>query len=425
MNTSQRFLGAKHFRRNYILGIANGVLFNLTFALLSPETILPAFLSRLTSSSLLIGVGSIMEEAAWLLPQAFVARYVQPLERKKTVYVIAAFFRSLTFGLLTLSIFLLGQESRQLLLVMFFILFTIYSFAGGIAGVPFMDIVGKAIPPQKRGSFFGYRISLGRALGFVAGLTVVKEILTAYDYPHNYGTLFLMAFFLITIALIIFCMVKEPVQPVTVERRSLGGHLARGLHIIRNDTNYRRFLIFRLLIGFHYMGLPFYIVYALRVMGISEAMVGIFLAVEMAGRVLSNLLWGWLSNRVGNRLVVRLTSLMAFIAPFFGLESIYLHIPVSVYMLAFFLLGTVTSGLRVGYNNYLLEISPAEERPTYVGLMNTFIAPTVFLAGVGGLVIDLFSYRPLFSIVAIFTFASFLLSMKLEEPRKLTTIDVR
>lgn len=414
----QSYPGAEHFQRNYLLGILNGVLFNLSFALLSADTILPAFLSRLTTASWLIGVISIMEEAAWYLPQVFVARYVQPLERKKPLYVTTAFFRSISFGLLTLFIFLLGGEHREFLLIVFFLLFTIYAFSGGVAGVVFMDLVGKTIPPWKRGSFFGYRISLGRALGFVAGLTLVKSILSTYEYPYNYATLFLIGFFLITIALTSFCLLKEPILPVNPKRRSLREHLSRGIEIIRQDANYRRFLGFRLLFGFHYMGLPFYTLYALQVMEVGETTVGTFVAVEMAGVVLSNLLWGRLSNRVGNRLVVRLTSLIACVIPFFGLGEIYLGIPLPVYTVVFFLLGMVWSGLNLGYHSYLLEISPTEERPTYVGLINTLIAPTVFLAGVGGVAVDLFSYQLLFSIVMGFTLAAFLLSLRLEEPRK-------
>ncbi|MFQ6091166.1 MAG: MFS transporter [bacterium] len=405
-----------HFKRNYILGIVNGVLFNLAFAFLSGATILPAFLSRLTSSGFLIGLASSLEDVGWLLPQYFVAGYIQPRKRKKTVYVVAAVFRSLTFGLLTLSIFVLANESPQLLWT-FFLLFLLYSLAGGIAAVAFMDIVGKAIPPSKRGSFFGWRVSIGSGLGFLAALIVIRKILTDLSFPYNYGTIFAINFFVITLALTAFSLVKEPTYPTTERKKSLRAHLHRGLQILRQDANYLRFLIFRWFIGSFYLGLPFYVVYARRMLGVAEAAVAIFLSIYMFGVVTSNLLWGWLSNRVGNRIVLQLTSGAVMIAPIFVLSSALFHIPLVLYGAVFYFLGAIYSGLRVGYPNYLLDISPDQERPTYVGMLNTLIAPTLVFGGVGGLIVDLISFQFLYTIVLILSFPALFLSLKLKEPR--------
>lgn len=405
-----------HFRRNYILGIANGTLFNIAFAFMSGAIIIPAFLSGLTTSGFLIGAASTLEDAGWLLPQHFVAAYIQPRKRKKTVYVVAAIFRIFTFGLLTVSIFVLANKSSQLLWT-FFLLLSLYSLAGGIGAVAFMDIIGKAIPAYKRGSFFGWRVSIGSGLGFLAALTVIRKILTDFSFPYNYGTIFAINFFVITLALITFSLVKEPMHPTTESKKSLREHLYRGHQILRQDANYRRFLIFRWFIGSFYLGLPFYMVYARIVLGVAETAVAIFLSIYMLGVVTSNLLWGWLSNRVGNRIVLQLTSGTAMIAPVFVLSSVFLHVPLVLYGAVFYFLGATYSGLRVGHPNYLLDISPEKERPTYVGMLNTFIAPTLVFGGIGGLIVDLTSFQFLYIIVFILAFLALLLSLKLKEPR--------
>ena len=405
-----------HFKRNYLLGIANGILFNIAFTFISGSTILPAFLSRLTTSSFLIGTVASLEEIGWLLPQHFVAGFVQSRKRKKPVYMVMAIFRSLVFSLLALSVFLLADRQSHLVIV-FFILFCLFAVSGGIAGVAFLDIVGKTIPANKRGSFYGWRISVGGALSFLASLTVIRIVLKSFSFPHNYGTLFVINFFIIVAALTAFCLIKEPPSLMITKRNSLFEHLRRGFEILRQDINYRRLLIFRWLVSSFYMGFPFYILFAMKRFGVSESTVGVFLAVQMFGVVTSTLLWGWLSNNASIRIALQLTAVVTILPPTLVLISTVVQIPLVLYGVIFFFLGAFYSGIRTGYQSFLLAIAPEKERPTYVGMMNTFIAPTLLFSGIGGLILDVTSFPILFVLVLLLGLGAFLASLKLKEPQ--------
>jgi MFS family permease len=405
-----------HFKRNYILGIVNGILFNIAFTFMSGSTILPAFLSRLTTSSFLIGAAASLEEIGWLLPQHFVAGFIQSRKKKKPVYTVTAFFRALFFGLLSLSIFLLADRP-SMLLVVFLVLFSLFAIFGGIAGVTFLDIVGKTIPANRRGSFFGWRVSLGGALAFVASLTVIRMVLKGSPFPSNYGILFSINVFIIAAALTAFCLVKEPPSPEIERKHSFAGHLRRGWDILRQDLNYRRFLIFRWLAGSFYMGFPFYIIYAIRHYGVSESTIGLFLSVQMFGVVTSNLLWGWLSNNASTRIVLRSIAAITILPPTLVLCSMVTDIPLILYGLIFFFLGAFYSGIRTGYHSFLLAIAPDNERPIYVGMMNTFIAPTLLFSGIGGLVLDMTSFPVLYAIVLLLGVWTLIASLQLREPQ--------
>ena len=405
-----------HFKRNYLLGIANGILFNIAFTFISGSTILPAFLSRLTSSSFLIGAVASLEEIGWLLPQHFVAGFVQSRKRRKTIYIVMAIFRSIVFGLLALSVFLLAEKKSHLVVV-FFILFLLFAISGGIAGVAFLDIVGKTIPANKRGSFYGWRISVGGALSFLASLTVIRTVLQSNPYPNNYGTLFSINFVIIAAALTAFCLVKEPPSPMIEKKNSLWAHLRRGFEILRHDIDLRRFLFFRWLVSSFYMGFPFYIIFAIKQYGVSESTVGVFLAVQMLGIVTSNLLWGWLSNNASIRIVLQLTAAVTILPPILVLTSTVVPMPLELYAVIFFFLGSFYSGIRTGYQSYLLAIAPEKERPTYVGMMNTFIAPTLLFSGIGGLILDVTSFPVLFTLVFLLGLGAFCSSLKLIEPQ--------
>lgn len=405
-----------HFKRNYFFGIVNGIIFNIAFTFMSGSTILPAFLSRLTTSSFLIGTAASLEEIGWLLPQHFVAGFIQSKKKKKPVYTVTAFFRTFIFGLLALSIFLLADKP-SLLLVVFLSLFCLFAVFGGIAGVAFLDIVGKTIPANRRGSFFGWRVSVGGALSFLASITVIRMVLRGSPFPYNYGILFSINLFIIAAALTAFCLVKEPPSPVIEEKSSFIGHLRRGWDILRQDINYRRFLTYRWLAGSFYMGFPFYVIYAIQYFGVSESTIGIFLAVQMLGVVISNLLWGWLSNNAGTRIVLRLIAAMTILPPSIVLCSMITHLPIYVYGLIFFFLGAFYSGIRTGYHSFLLAIAPETERPTYVGMMNTFIAPTLLFSGVGGLILDVTSFPTLYGIVLLLGILTLFASLHLREPQ--------
>jgi hypothetical protein len=46
------------------------------------------------------------------------------------------------------------------------------------------------------------------------------------------------------------------------------------------------------------------------------------------------------------------------------------------------------SGTNIGYQSLLLAIAPAARRPSYVGLMNSFVGPATSLPALGGLLVD-------------------------------------
>lgn len=393
-------------RRNFTLGILNGALFNLASAFIRGSSVLPAFLSQLTSSKVLIGLSSNLEAAAWFLPQMLVAGLVGHRGRKLPLYIWMAALRSIFFAGLTVSIFLFSNQ-KGLMLPLFFSLFTLYAVAGGIAGVPFMEIVGKTIPYQRRGSFFGMRIFFGGLLG-VGGGWIVEKIMARNSFPTNFGLIFTLAFASITIALILFCFVREPW--LQGERRNLRDSLLKGPKIFKGDANYRRFFLVRILLGSYLLGMPFYILYAGGILGSQIKLIGAYISCEMVGLISSNVIWGKLSNKGGNRLVLSLTSISGLLSP---LLAIILPPSPIIFRLVFFFLGVTRSGLIIGYNNYLLEIAPPQERSTYVGFMNTIVSPTVFFSALGGLIISLSSYIFLFGLVGSLCLFSFILSWSL------------
>ena len=412
----------QHFKRNFFLGVSNGVLFNFAWAFISTSTVLPLFISKLTRSQILIGFASTLEALGWFLPQIAIAAITLHRKSQMPVYIKAAFLRGGSFLLFAVLVFLLGKEHPTYLLVTFFFLFSLYSFGGGMAGVSFTDIVGKTIPQRKRGSFFGARKLVGGGLAAMGGI-LIQRTLELHDFPKNFGILFLIASALIILALASVCLVKETPTMRRPERKSVRENLLLGFRVAKRDRNFRKFLLTRVAIGCYVMGLPFYIIYAKEYLSIPASMAGVFLTVQMSGYLASNLLWAYLSDRGNNKLVLVFSAFFSAVCPILVILNMVLGIPLSAYGAIFFFLGATISGLDLGHTNYLLQIAPEEKRPIYVGFLNTVVGPTLLLSAVGGLIVQLFSFALLYLLLLAVSVLSILLSFSLSNGDELKSTD--
>jgi MFS family permease len=413
-SSAQDQFAQKYFKRNFFLGVANGVLFNFATAFTSGSTVLPWFVSKLSNSNVLIGLASTLADLGWFMPQLPVAVITFHHQRQMPLYTKTAYLRALAFCLLALSVFILDGKNPTWLLLSFFFFFSIYSFGGGLAGVAFTDIIAKTIPANKRGSFFGMRMFFGGGLAALGGL-VIKRILESYHFPINFGVTFTIASVIILFALFSFCYVKEPEANLYKEKRHWKENFSKGVKVFREDKKFNQLFWVRVLVGAYSLGYPFYVIFARKVLGISPGMVGVFLTCEMSGYVLSNLLWGYLSNKASNRLVLILSSFCAFVPPLILLLNILTSLPLPLFCLIFFFLGSASAGLGLGAINYLLEFTPEEERPIYIGFMHTLVGPTVFLSVIGGLVLQLASFAFLYVLVLLIAILGIYSSFRLTE----------
>ena len=389
-------------------------MFNFAWAFTNGSTVLPLFISKLTSSNILVGLASTLEALGWFLPQMAVAAVTLHQKDQMPLYVKMAFLRGGSFLLLAMVVFFSKAVNPFCLLIGFFFLFSIYALGGGLAGVAFTDVVGKTIPQGKRGSFFGMRMFFGGGLAALAGI-LIERILRTHNFPKNFGIMFTVAAALIILALLSFSLVKEPPVGKRPERGRFRENLRLGFETVKRDRNFRMLIWTRVAIGAYVLGFPFYIIFAKEYLLIPTSIAGIFLSVQMAGYLSSNILWGYLSNNKSNKLVLLLSAICSTICPLLLILSILAEIPVWLYGSIFFFLGATIAGLDMGYTNYLLEIAPEDRRPIYVGFLNTIVGPTIFLSAVGGLIIQLTSFAFLYSLVLLISIVSIFLSLSLGE----------
>ena len=287
---------------------------------------------------------------------------------------------------------------------------------GGIAAVPFFDIWGKSLPPNLRGRFFGYRQLWGGVLAIGSGL-IVKNILgnNSIEFPYNFALLFFLVFIFLSISYIALGSVKEPTEKVYKNQLPFKDFLKKAFLIIKKNKNYKKFIMVEILAGAGGIALPFYILYLKDVLQIELGMVGILLSAQMLGSVLSNILWACLSDFVGNKKVIQISTFVGLMVPIAALMTQFKN--ELLYLLLFAIIGFFIAGRTIGKTNYLLDIAPSRDRPIYISLTGTLLFPVSLFPLIGGLIAQYISYNMLFIITGVPILLGFILSFNLEEPR--------
>jgi hypothetical protein len=412
-------------QRSFALNVFNGALFNFAARLIDPPLVLTWFVGQLTPSNLLVGLVAPWGQACWLLPQVFVSTWIQRMERKMPGYSVAAAIRILVWLLLAVAVWFV--DAPAFLLLSFFVLYGIAWAVAGLAGLSFFDVLAKTIPTRRRGSLFAWRQFLGGLLGLGAGW-LVRVVLNhpSFPFPRGHAFLFLLYGIAITPAMGAFVAIREPPGEALVESVSLGRQLRRMTRVLRRDQVYRRYMGARLALGLAGIALPFYGVYAKRVLGAPDGMVGIYVVTRVAAQLLFNLPWGWLSDRRGNKIVMRLMSVGTGLAALIGMALVIIvgagrsqgaWLPYLVLPL-FVLDGAVLPAKVLSGSNFLLELVSESERPLYLGLSNTLMGVAVLISGLGGLVVDLLGFLGLFASVVGLCLGAYVLSTGLPETRQ-------
>lgn len=387
----------KNLKWNTIVNLLDGGFFGMAFGFVSVSTILPLYVSTLTDSKLLIGLIPAIHSMGWQLPQLLMASKVASLKRYKPFVVIMTIQERLPFFFLGLMTWFLPGASKELRLILTFLLLIWQGLGGGLAANAWQLMIGKLIPSQYRGAFFGFQSAAANLLS--SGSAVLAGvILEKLASPLDFTLLFFFAVIGFTISWYFLNLTREPEDnPVEEETFSIPlWHTIR--RILKADASFRWFLICRFLLQFGFMASAFYTVYAVRVHHVTETTAGILASVLMITQTVANPLLGWLGDRWSRKWLM----VLGAIACFFSCVLAWLAPSVGLFYVVYILIGLANTIYWTVGLAFTLDFGAENERSTYVGLANTLIAPATFIAPIlGGWLVDLFNYSLTFILAAI------------------------
>ncbi|MFO7634616.1 MAG: MFS transporter, partial [Caldilinea sp.] len=288
-------------------------------------------------------------------------------------------------------------------------------FAAGAATPAWYDMIAKVIPVHRRGVWSGVSHGIG-ALMAIFGALLVGRILDGYPYPNNFALLFVLAFLAMCISFVGLALNREPPSEMVKEHVSTRHYFRQLPDLLRANANYRRFFISRTIVLLGAMANGFFIIYGSQRFALDGAAIGLLTAVLVASQAIMSLFWGVIGDRIGHKVVLAGAAFLLALAALTTLLA-----PTQAWLiLSFILLGASSSGDAVSGLNIILEFAAPEDRPTYIGLTNTLLAPTIIVAPIlGGWLATVAGFPTLLGVAAaIAATGGLMLALWVHEPRR-------
>jgi MFS family permease len=416
----QSDIAQRHLRRNGLAILGDYLSFGVGLVFVSSSTTLPAFAATLTSHKVLIGAVTAAWTTGWLLPQVLAANYLSNQPRKYPIMVRWQLWGRPVMLLFTLWLLLGGAQLPGLTLGLLLLTLAVFMGTDSVVALAWMDLLGKTLAPDVRARLIGLGQVL-TGLGAIGAGLVIRWLLgpTGPAYPLNFAWLFGLAALCFAASTGFNLLIVEPDEVVPKQRSRLRAYLPEMARLLADNPAFRRVTAIRLLGGLSTLATSFYVVFATDHLGLPASTIGVFAGAATFGSTAAGLVLGPLASRFGTRRVVQVITWAQVSVPLVALLAASGRLGASagfVFPLLYVLLGVYEGSLMLGFVNYVLDIAPPGQRPTYLGLTNTLAGLLIAVPLLGGLLLEATSYPVLFACAAVGPLAAAILSLRLAAP---------
>jgi MFS family permease len=404
----------KTYRFNFIVNLLDGGFFGSALGFASFITVIPLFVNTMTDSALLIGLIPAIHSVGWQLPQLFTANRVARLQRYKPMVLLMTFNERIPFLGLAVVAWFLPSLGPSLALWITFGLLIWQGMGGGFTATAWQSMIAKIIPENRHGTFFGLQSASANL--FASGAAIAAGLLLEkLDLPLNYTLCFLFASLAMGISYFFISLTRESAVAPEKVASPVGSFYKNLAGILKRDHRFRWFLVVRGLSQISVVAFSFYTVYAVRALGMTEAVAGLMMGVYTVGQIAANPIMGWIGDRWNHTSVMIIGALAATFSALIALTAPQLN----WFYLAFILAGIANVSIWTIGIAMTLKFGTLAERPVYIGLANTLVAPFTILAPLfGGWLADYAGFEYTFIMSAVFGLVTaIVLALTLSGPR--------
>ncbi|MCX6134826.1 MAG: MFS transporter [Ignavibacteriales bacterium] len=402
-------------RQNIAANIIDGGMYAFGISFVSIQTVIPVMVKRISGSDFAVGLVLVLWAAGFNFPQIFIASRAQRFPYKMRLFLQTAVVQRIPWLMLALlSFFILGRLSPTAGTFFFFLLFTLAAVTGSLCFPIWFDLIAKLTPVELRGRLFAARNLLGGILGVFAGL-VVERVLAEIAYPLSYGVLFSIAFVFMVGSYWALTKLKEEVPSAVAEEVHILEYYRNLPKILKEQKNFRNFLISDALLIAATMAGAFYAVHAIQKFSLSDSSAGLFTVMIMCSTIVGNMFFGYIADHYGHKVNLILAAASTALSCFMALLAPGQWLYALVFVGMAFQIGL--SG--ISRLSIVAELCSEEERPTYVALTNFVTSPFILFGLVAGGIAGRYGYDAVFLISGLLAVASGLwMAFRVEEPRE-------
>ena len=400
-------------RRNFLLGLYNGILNAGADAFFHSSLVLAPFLAKLGAPGWAIGMIPALRIGGWFLPQLFVASRMAHQPFKLPLYRRSSIVRASSFVVLAIVATTTDVPAGTLIALTLTALM-VSSVAAGIGGVPFAEVTSKVVPHYRLGTFWVLRNVIGGLLALVAGWVLAQVLGSAIPFPRNFGLVFTLGSILVAGSFLAFAAVREPADPPRM-KEPLRTMLGRIPGMLRDNAPYRRYLRVRALAMAALLAEPFYAVHATFDLGAPPAALGGYVVVATAAAILGNVALRKAADHGRNVTVLQIGVAGLCLAPLLAVVITDWRL----FALVFAVAASSIAAVDIASWNLLFAVGAGNDRSLYFGATNTVLTVPSLMPILAGAAIGTTGYLPVFVAAAVMAAAAFASSFRFVQLRDL------
>lgn len=319
------------------------------------------------------------------------ALWAERMEDKRILPAIGGYLSRSTWLVLALLPFLFPPEQR----VTIVILLATFRIATANLGVPaWTALQANLIPRSIRGKYYANRNVVLNTSALIA--TFGANRLLRLNFPLNYQIIFAIASVLGITATTI--LLKIPFKPIPAKPRTAGqSHLATAKAFWASAKEHRDFISYLKSSFIWNIGVSLasslFAVHFVDTMGGHPGSWAIFTAANIATQILIQRYWGALADIFGQKNVMSFSGIGAVMIPLLWWMAPNLWFPIVINIIN----GLAWGGYNLAAFNLLLEVTPDDSRPLYVGVYNTIMGIATAAGPLaGGFAAEIFGLKPIF-----------------------------
>lgn len=343
-----------------------------------PKTVLVWLLGVVGAPAAFAGLLVPVREAGSMLPQVAMVGWVRRRHIRKDLWLLSAVGQAAAAaGMAIVALVLQGAAAGVAVVA----LLAAFATARALGSITTKDVLGKTMPKGQRGRVTGAASVVSGAVAITLG--VALRVGGGEDAsPFAFGLLLGAGAATWVAAAWVFSRVQEEPGEVDADDDA-GSAIGRAVRLLREDRDFRRFILARGLLLVSALSPPFVVTLAAReggggLQGLGPFVIGSGVASLVGGR-----LWGPQADRSSRQVMVRAAGgatavivVLLALLPLGTLAEGPLLLPA-----AYLLLALAHEGSRIGRKTYVVDLAEGNERTDYVAVSNTAMAVVLLLAG--------------------------------------------
>lgn len=406
--TFERLTGQESDRteaRNGLIHILSLSMSKVADGLIDPKLVLSWLLGALGAPAAIIALLVPIREAGALIPQIFLAGWLQRLSERRWLWVAGSAGQAVSAACIVLAALTLQDAAAG---IAFCAALAALALSRAACSVSYKDILGKTVGQAKRGAVTGMAgsVSAAAVLGFAV-------LLLTGILQSKAGVIAAIA-----LAAVLWAAAALNFTRLREDDSDRGGpETAHGFwNLLKEDANLRRFILVRGLLTSTALAPPFLAVMTTGDNGSDVQSLGALVLASAGAGFASSYVWGWLADR-SSRMMLLCAGVLAALAMASAISVQVAGMTQTPFLIPaiLFVLMVAYHGVRQARSTYLVDISPESHRTANAAVANLAIGLILLAAGAFGGALSWVGPNGALTGFAVMSFLGGLAALRLKE----------